>query len=82
MLLETDPLSPSPACESSNISLGHGVVIGPLLDVVEVAAHVVALVVWPVALLAGLLVEGEDVDVGQTHEVHAQDLDAVVWVGC
>lgn len=61
-----------------HIKLRHRIFVGPILDLVKVPAYVVALVVWPVALLAFLRVESEDVDVGEAHEVHAQDFDAVI----
>lgn len=68
-----------------NISIRHSIRPGPILDVVEIPAHMLALVVRPVAthtLLARLAgrMEGEHVDVAQTHQVDSQDLDAVVQV--
>lgn len=38
----------------------------------------VALVVRPVPLLTLLRVEGEDVNVRETHEVHTKDLDTMI----
>ncbi len=63
-----------------HIKLRHGIFVSPIFDLVKVPAYVVALVVWPVALLAFLRVESEYVDVGETHEVHAQDFDAVIYM--
>lgn len=54
-----------------HIRLGHGILIRPPLDLLEVPAHMLALVVWPIALLPLDRVECKHIDVGETHEVHA-----------
>jgi hypothetical protein len=46
-----------------NICLRHRIVVCPLLDLVKVAAHVLALVVGPKARLAFLRVKCKHVDV-------------------
>ena len=61
----------------SNIRVGHRMLPRPILDAVEIPAHMVTVVIGPVAL-AFNWVEREDVDVRETHEVHTQDLDAVI----
>ena len=61
-----------------NSRLGHCVVVRPLLDRVEVPANMLRFILWPCALFARNVMEGEDIDVGEAHEVHAKDLDAVI----
>ena len=63
---------------SLHIKVRHRIVVSPILDLVKVPAHMVTLVVRPVSLLTLLRVESKDVDVRKSHEVHAEDLDAVV----
>ena len=63
---------------SLHIKVRHRIVVIPILDLVKVSAYMVTLVVRPVSLLTLLRVEREDIDVRKTHEVHAEDLDAVV----
>jgi hypothetical protein len=46
-----------------NICLRHRIVVCPLLDLVKVAAHVLALIVGPKARLAFLRVKCEHIDV-------------------
>lgn len=73
------PRYPSPLINHLHIFIRHSISIRPILNLVEIAAHMVAFVIRPIPYPSGLLVEGEDIDVGETHEVHAQDLDAVVY---
>jgi hypothetical protein len=35
-------------------------------------------VIWPRALFARYVVEREDVDIGKTHQVHPENLDAMI----
>jgi hypothetical protein len=67
-----------------HIRIRHRIRPGPILNVVEIATHMLALIVGPVPTHAlstrvGCRVESEDIDVGETHEVYAEDLDAVVY---
>ena len=62
----------------SHIEIRHRVIVSPIFDLLKVSAHMVALVVRPVPLLTLLRVEGEDVNVRETHEVHTKDLDTMI----
>jgi hypothetical protein len=61
-----------------HIGFRHSIIIRPVLDLLKVPTHMVTFVVGPIPFFPRLLMEGEDVDVGETYEVHAQDLYAVV----
>ena len=63
---------------SSYIKIRHRIVVSPVLDLLKVPAHMFTLVVRPIPLLALLRVEGEDVDIGETHKVHTKNLNTVV----
>lgn len=49
-----------------------------VLDGIEIPANMVAIIVRPVAVESFFRMKREDVDVGETHEVYAEDLYAVI----
>jgi hypothetical protein len=57
---------------TSHILVRHCIVISPLLDFVKVPAHMMALIVWPVALPSlDTVKKYKDIHIGETHEVHS-----------
>lgn len=53
-------------------------IIRPLLHLLEIPAHMMTLVIRPEALFPLPRVEGKHIDVREAHQVHTQDLDAMI----
>lgn len=63
----------------SHIRIRHRIVVSPLLDLFKVPAHMMRFIVRPRTLLSRHVMESEDVDIGQTHQVHSKDFNTVIW---
>jgi hypothetical protein len=61
-----------------NIHIRHRIIVRPLLHLLKIPAHMLTLIIRPVPLFALLGMERKHIHIGQTHQVHAQNLDAVV----
>jgi hypothetical protein len=60
------------------IRLRHRVFVCPILDMIEAPAHVLALIVRPESLLTLFGMERKDINITQTHQVHPQNLNAMI----